>query len=605
MNLGIREFLIWKIITISFLITISTEVLSYFNLITSISIRIFWGFFIIFTLGSIFFLRKKILFLKQNFHFKNKNFTFELVFILTISTLTFVNSLIYPPNTLDAMTYHMPKIMHWIQSGNIDFYPTDDLRQLIMAPFSEFVILHLYLFFGSDIFSNFVQWFSMFICIITVSLISKELGCNSKFQIFSVLFCSTLPMGILQSTSTQTDYVATMWLSIIVYFLIKYIRTNGPDNLIVFALTLAFGIFTKGTTYIFAFSFCIWLGLYVLMKNRNHIKYLIIVPLVILIINFGHFNRNMNFVGNPLGISNESPTWLNKTFKPRAFTSNLVRNIGLNLSVPNKRINGFTANYITLFLNKFDISTKDPKITKVPHRGYYIPFSFYESTAPNTLHFIIILFSIIFFFSKKKFNTTQKNYFYSVVFGFLFFSFLLIWTAQHNRYLLSFFVLFAPLVSLFLNKLELNKFTKILSIFLFLYSIPYVLFNKSRPLLAEMKFENGSLEFSKPFFLKETRNQLYFIADKFYNNRDLYNRDLYRYYTEVSEKIKSFNCKRIGFDSGNTNIEYPLWAILKSNSHNDKLKIYNVNVKNKSAKIDAENDNLCAIVYVDQVKILN
>ena len=214
---------------------------------------------------------------------------------------------------------------------------------------------------------------------------------------------------------------------------------------------------------------------------------------------------------------------------------------------------------------------------------------------------------------EPEYYSTKKNPFkkssgigcLKVVFGFLFFSFLLIWTAQHNRLLLSFFVLFAPLVSLFLNKLELNKFTKILSIFLFLYSIPYVLFNKSRPLLAEMKFENGSLEFSKPFFLKETRNQLYFIADKFYNNRDLYNRDLYRYYTEVSEKIKSFNCKRIGFDSGNTNIEYPLWAILKNNSHNDKLKIYNVNVKNKSAKIDAENDNLCAIVYVDQVKILN
>ena len=128
-----------------------------------------------------------------------------------------------------------------------------------MAPFSEFIILHLYLFFGSDIFSNFVQWFSMFICIITISLISKELGCDSKYQIFSVLFCSTLPMGILQSTSTQTDYVTAMWLAIMIYFLLKYIRTNASSNLFVFALTLAFGIFTKGTTYIFAFPFCICL----------------------------------------------------------------------------------------------------------------------------------------------------------------------------------------------------------------------------------------------------------------------------------------------------------------------------------------------------------
>ena len=204
------------------------------------------------------------------------------------------------------------------------------------------------------------------------------------------------------------------------------------------------------------------------------------------------------------------------------------------------------------------------------------------------------------FFLKKKISHTEKYYFYSVIFGFLLFSFLLMWNAQHNRLLLSFFVLYAPLVSFFLYKLEVNKFTKILSIFLFLYSIPYVLFNKSRPLLAEMKYENGNLEFFKPFFLKETREELYFIADKFYNNRDLYS-----YYAEASEKIKNYNCKRIGFDSGDTNIEYPFWAILKDNLNNTKFKIYNVNVKNKSATIDADNDNLCAIVYVDEVKILN
>ena len=35
-------------------------------------------------------------------------------------------------------------------------------------------------------------------------------------------------------------------------------------------------------------------------------------------------------------------------------------------------------------------------------RGYYIPFSFYESTAPNTLHFIIIILVVIFYSSKRE-----------------------------------------------------------------------------------------------------------------------------------------------------------------------------------------------------------
>lgn len=597
MKLSIREFLIWKIVIISLLIVISTEFLSFFNSINTLNIRIFWAILILVSLSLTYFLKEKIFFLKEINLLKN-NFKFELFFILLILILTFINSLIYPPNTLDAMTYHMPKIMHWIQNSNINFYPTDDLRQLVMAPFSEFVILHIYLIFNSDIFSNLVQWYSMFISVITISLIAKELGSDTKFQIFTILFCLTLPMGILQSTSTQTDYVITMWMVIMVFFLIRYIKFNKTVSLLAFGLTLALAIFTKGTSYIFALSFCIWLGLYVLLKNRNHLKYLFLIPLIIIIINLGHFSRNINFSGNPLGISNETPTWLNKKFTFQTFTSNFVRNFGLNLSVPSEKLNNFTAKQITLFLNKINISTKDPDTTKIPHRGYYIPFSFYESTAPNTLHFIIIIFSVIFFLINKQLTTIQKNYFYSVIFGFLFFSFLLIWTAQHNRLLLSFFILFSPIVSIFLLNLKISKIYKITNIVLVLYSVPYVLLNKTRPLIAELTVVNGAPRLFLPNYLSEEKNEMYFIADKIYNKRNLYD-----YYKKSARIIKNQNCKRIGFDSGGTNLEYPLWMILKQNFKNTKFRIYNVNVNNKSVNIKTDNVNLCAIVYVDKLKL--
>ena len=597
MKLNIREFFIWKIVIISLFIVTSTEILSFLNSINTLSIRIFWGFLILTSIVITLFFKKNLFFLKEVNILKN-NFNFELIFILIILTLTFINSLIYPPNTLDAMSYHLPKVMHWIQNSNIDFYPTDDLRQLILAPFSEFVILHLYLIFGSDIFSNFVQWYSMFICMITISLISKELGCNSKFQIFTVLFCSTLPMGILQSTSTQTDYLTAMWLAIMVFFLIKYLKSNYFVNLFGFALTLALAILTKGTTYIFALSFCIWISLYVLLKKKNHFKYLFIIPIIVLIFNFGHLSRNINFTGNPLGVSSESPSWLNKSFNLKSFTSNFVRNIGLNLSIPSEKINNNTAKQITLFLNKFNISTKDPNTTKIPHRGYYIPFSFYESTAPNTLHFLLIIFTVIFFLINKQLNTIQKNYFYSVIFGFLFFSFLLIWTAQHNRLLLTFFILSSPLVAIFLLNLKMSKIKKIISIFLIVYSVPYILFNKTRPLAAELTLVNGVPKLYLPNYLKEEKNEMYFIADKIYNKRNLFD-----YYNQSAKIIKSKNCKRIGFDSAGTNIEYPLWVILKEHYESTKFKLYNININNKSAIISTDNINLCAEIYVNEIKI--
>ena len=102
--------------------------------------------------------------------------------------------------------------------------------------------------------------------------------------------------------------------------------------------------------------------------------------------------------------------------------------------------------------------------------------------------------------------------------------------------------------------------------------------------------------FTNPFFLKETRNELYFIADRFYNSRDLH-----EYYSKIEKKLEKFNCDRIGFDGNNTNLEYPLWVLLKS----PDLKIYNINVENKSSSIKADNDNLCAIVYANELKIIN
>ena len=124
------------------------------------------------------------------------------------------------------MTYHMTKVMNWIQNENLNFYPTNDIRELILAPFSEYIILHLYLLLGGDYLANLAQWYSMFVSCLGVSLIAKELNCNTKYQTLSALFCATVPMGIMQSTSTQTDYVTSMWIVLMVYFLLKFIRQN-------------------------------------------------------------------------------------------------------------------------------------------------------------------------------------------------------------------------------------------------------------------------------------------------------------------------------------------------------------------------------------------
>jgi hypothetical protein len=52
------------------------------------------------------------------------------VIVLLVAIVAFLT----PPNTQDVMTYHMPRVMYWMQQRSVAFYPTVDYRQLYMPP---------------------------------------------------------------------------------------------------------------------------------------------------------------------------------------------------------------------------------------------------------------------------------------------------------------------------------------------------------------------------------------------------------------------------------------------------------------------------------------
>ncbi|MHC5831404.1 MAG: glycosyltransferase family 39 protein, partial [Nostoc sp.] len=105
-----------------------------------------------------------------------------------------------------------------IQNHTVAHYPTSYTPQLYQNPWSEFVILHFQILSGGDYFANLVQWFSMIGCIIGVSLIARQLGADLRGQVFSAVVTATIPMGILQASSTQNDYVIAFWVVCLAYY---------------------------------------------------------------------------------------------------------------------------------------------------------------------------------------------------------------------------------------------------------------------------------------------------------------------------------------------------------------------------------------------------
>ena len=62
------------------------------------------------------------------------------------------------PYNWDSMTYHMPRVFHWLQNGSVAHYATNIGRQVASPVLGAYVNLHVYaLAGGNDLFVNLLQ----------------------------------------------------------------------------------------------------------------------------------------------------------------------------------------------------------------------------------------------------------------------------------------------------------------------------------------------------------------------------------------------------------------------------------------------------------------
>src|SRR5687767_6793309 len=93
-----------------------------------------------------------------------------------------------PPNAPDAGSYHVPRVLRWIQEARAAFYPTHIARQLWIGPGWEYFAVHLQLLAGTFPVTNLVQWTAMIATPAVVSVIARELGAARRGQLLAALF---------------------------------------------------------------------------------------------------------------------------------------------------------------------------------------------------------------------------------------------------------------------------------------------------------------------------------------------------------------------------------------------------------------------------------
>ena len=565
-SVSLRECFLFIAILWGVSVTIITEILSTFNLITFGWLVVFWCVVLLGATCLVITLmkRQRLVVLSPSLRLPFRAVPFLSGLVLIVA-LTGVTAFVSPPNNYDSMTYHMSRVVHWIQDRNVSFYPTHILRQLFMNPWAEFAIMHLQILSGGDRFANFVQWFSMIGCLIGVSLLAKQLGGDLQTQLFAAVFAGTIPMGILQSSSTQNDYAVSFWLLCFVYFSISLIRQeqiHWPYALGA-GFSLGLAILTKGTAYIFVVPFVAWAGYSFLRTFRfQSWKPALLIGAACLVLNFGHYTRNLSLFGSPIGPRVAMVT--SDVISPSSVLSNIARNIGLHLGTPSWRVNFGIDSAIREFHRVLNIDINDPRTTEPNRKFQVLRPSLHEDIAGNLLHLSLILGVVFLFFISKEIRSSRvlASYLTALFSGFLLFCALIKWSPYNSRYHLPLFVLASPFVAAVFFKRLNEKVIVIIELALLLSALPWVLSNSTRPLMGDQSIR------------KHAR------LDQYFNGRPEW-RDAF---LGAAYFLKANKCSQIGLDIGPNDWEYPFWPLLNP-AANEAIRIEHVHVKNESGRI--------------------
>src|SRR5687768_2304855 len=94
--------------------------------------------------------------------------------------LTFVSGILAAPSNWDALSYHLPRQVYWMQQQHVGFFSTNDIRMLSMPPLAEYIGVQLMIMAGGDYWVHSIQWVAYGLCAVTVSLIARDLGLNAR-----------------------------------------------------------------------------------------------------------------------------------------------------------------------------------------------------------------------------------------------------------------------------------------------------------------------------------------------------------------------------------------------------------------------------------------
>jgi hypothetical protein len=454
--------------------------------------------------------------------------------IAAIAAITGLTAILSPPNSADAMAYHLPRVVYWAQSGSVAFFPTPYLNQIMLQPLAEYIMLHTYVLSGGDHFINLVAWAAFLGCIVGVSAVAAAVGLGPRGQAFAALFCATLPNAVLQASGAKNDMLLALWMVAAVYFAA---RRDVPFT----ALSIGLALATKATAYLFLPAVLV----FQIAGLPRQKKLAGILLIGILLINGPQYFRNLRLSGSPIGYDSAQANgffrWRNEHFGWKATVSNALRHASEQLGARNPRWNQAVYNAVIGVHRALNIDPQDPGTTWRGSR-YQPPVNAnHEANANNRWHLLLIASGALFAAATRARAWTL--YAVGLLLAFALFCAYLKWQPFLARLELPLFILAAPLAAFLLQSIR----RVVVPIAICLYLV-----TGARLAL----FENWTRPLKGPHSLFVTaRDDNYFRDMVQWNNRASY--------LESVDRTARSGCATVGIDISENQLEYPFQVLLR------------------------------------------
>jgi 4-amino-4-deoxy-L-arabinose transferase-like glycosyltransferase len=502
-----------------------------------------------------------------------------------IAAILFAVALLTPPTSWDSLTYHLPRIMNWLQNESVSHFATHDNRQVEAGPFAAFAVMQLYLVTHSDRLANLVQWGAMVCSLVGVSWLARRALAmrdedpeNGKTEssrragTWTAFFAVTMPIGIVQSITTQTDYVVAFWVVATALFGFLFWREKGRAvYAFLFGASMALGTLTKATMVVTAGLLCacvILLGLKATSSNAARVRAVLVMGITALILVAPHFTRNMRLFGSPLGSEYIYALMRNEYQSPRIWISNFVRNLSLHsasgIAAVTSGVNAtLKAAHKLSGMDENDRASTFFTSTFAYIQGY--PMS--DNSAGNFWHGLVALVGGMYL--AVRYPAFRK--WILAVFGVVLMTFTLQngylrWTEWNARFHLPFFLLLAPVAGTALARMPQGLRVGC-GLILALVGGHAAFYNKSRPVLADNEF------------LFQERERQYFVEVP----------RLYRPALNAVTDVAASGSTNVGlrmykdFFRYLDEMEYPFWVMLRNRGFEGR--IYNIGISNETARL--------------------